>query len=110
MNEPTTCGPSSRIDPIIKMVCSSLEISETELRSRTRKRRICEARFIIGWLSRKYTRLTMETIGKELGYKDHTTIVYGIRSINKQTKNDKWMQETIRFLDGELEKILKPIP
>ena len=50
------------------------------------------------YLCRNLTEYSLEDIGKSLGKRDHTTILYGIQKIEKDIKSDGALQNTIEVL------------
>ena len=53
------------------------------------------ARRTAAYVVREITGLSMEEIGKEFGGRDHSTIVYSIRVMEKDIQNDSRLKETV---------------
>lgn len=53
-----------------------------EIVSVRRSRAICRARSLLIWLARRHTSLSLPQIGRQLGGRDHTTILYNCRVID----------------------------
>lgn len=56
------------------------EVTIQDLISGSRERHICHARQEAMWMAHANTRLSMPSIGKRLGGRDHTTVMHGIRA------------------------------
>ncbi len=67
------------IKSIIHGVCQELEVSEEQLKSKSRKRPIAEARFITSKLLRTKKKLPLKAIGRQLK-RDHSTIIYHLNT------------------------------
>jgi len=67
------------IDDIVKAVCNYYMVHEKLLYNKNRKREVVDARNIVFYIARKYTRLSLKNVGKPFG-KDHTTVIHGIQS------------------------------
>lgn len=53
-----------------------------------RHRTVAEPRMIVMWLARRLTRLSYPEIGKELGGRDHSTVISGCRKIERLLTTD----------------------
>lgn len=69
-------------DIIIKAVSKALSVSLQELKSKSRKDEIVEARFIIFFLLTSYTGLKPREIG-EIFNKDRTSVCFGVKTYQK---------------------------
>lgn len=80
---------------IIEVVSDHFNISVDQLKSSDRSRNVSRPRQIAMYLCKQMTDLTLETIGKKLGGKDHTTVKHGVDKISKEYKEDESMHQTI---------------
>ena len=92
----------ARIDPehIQDITAKYFSISPSDLLSRNRQRKISYPRQIAIFLTRKYTDLSLEEIGKAFGNKHHSSIIYAINSIEKNLKSKINVIEDISNLRG----------
>ena len=67
-------------------------------KSSKKSKNIAFPRQICMYLCRNLTEFSLEDIGKSLGNRDHTTILYGIQKIEKDVKTDRSLQNTIEVL------------
>jgi hypothetical protein len=63
---------------LMGIVCAHTSISESEIRSKRRARRICHARQVFATLAREFTPMTLNEIGECFGGKDHSTVSHAI--------------------------------
>jgi chromosomal replication initiator protein len=86
---------------IIRFICKCYELSEEELRSKSRKRDVVLARNTAFYLARKHTELSLKSIGERLGRK-HSTVLKGItkveREISLQTPLGRQIENTTQRL------------
>ncbi|MGE4423262.1 MAG: chromosomal replication initiator protein DnaA [Pseudodesulfovibrio sp.] len=92
---------SPDIAHIISFICKCYELSEEELRSKSRKRDVVLARNTAFYLARKHTELSLKSIGERLGRK-HSTVLKGItkveREISLQTPLGRQIENTTQRL------------
>ena len=83
--------------------CAALfGVTRDELISSSRTRRIAEARQTAAWvLRRAYPSLSLEEIGRVLGGRDHTTIIYSITKIEQRMREDRELATQLHALIGE---------
>ncbi len=83
---------------IFKVVSDYYEINEKEIKSSSRKREIVKPRQIIIYLLRNELNYSFPYIGKKIGGKDHTTIIYSFNKINKDLKINEDLREEISYI------------
>ena len=66
---------------IIRVVCSAYNVSRTLMMSQQRRGKIVRPRHIAMYLSVEKTELSLPTIGRIFGNRDHTTILHAHRKI-----------------------------
>jgi hypothetical protein len=79
--------PNSRkaVD-IIRAVLAVTHVSHNDFTSSRRARNITEARQLAYYFMRHFTRLSLPQIGQLVGGKDHSTVLYGIRLVERDSK------------------------
>ncbi len=91
-------------DRIVSFVCSTYELSNSELRSKSRKSQIVLARNTAFYLARQHTDLSLAAIGRKLNRR-HSTVIKGItkieREISQQTPLGRQVERTIERLITE---------
>jgi len=89
-------------EQIKEVVCKYYNITPNELVSKTRKREIVEARQLVMYLAKQYTKKSMEMIGKELGGRDHATVHYAIQAIKNLIETSKTFKANLEAIDRML--------
>ncbi len=83
------------LDYIKQTVTKHFGIDEKVLLSRSRTKEVVLARQIIMYLARKYTDLSLTTIGQELR-RDHSTVLHAYTTINDQIKNNHIIRQHVQ--------------
>ncbi|MDP4225599.1 MAG: chromosomal replication initiator protein DnaA [Bacteroidota bacterium] len=91
------------IDFIQKTVCNYLNVSVDAINSSTRKREIVQARQISMFFSKNLTKLSLASIGAQIGNKDHATVLHACKTVNNLIETDKVFKHQI----SEIERRLK---
>ena len=91
------------IDYIQKVVCDYFDMEMEQLKSKTRKREIVQARQIAMFFAKSMTKSSLATIGTQIGNKDHATVLHACKTVNNLIDTDKGFRVYI----DEIEKKLK---
>ncbi len=83
------------IEKIITDVCKVYNVSAADVRSQKRKREISEARQMAMHVVKEVCGLTMEEIGREFGGRDHSTVVYTLKQVDKKIKTNSFFRDTV---------------
>lgn len=76
------------IDKIINEVGKIYNINPEEMRSKRRTANISQARKVAIFVIQDVTGLPYETIGEEFNGRDHSTVVYAIKSVREEMERD----------------------
>lgn len=87
---------------IIDVVAEHFHIKPEDIISHKRSADISFPRHIAMYLCRQMTQTPLEAIGKALGGRDHSTILYGSEKIAKETANNETTKSTIDILIKKL--------
>jgi chromosomal replication initiator protein len=87
---------------IISAVCEYYKVEYYDLTTKSRKREFTEPRMIIIWLLRKYTNLSLKTIGAMFGNRDHSTIIYAAETIRDLIDTDFKFSQKV----GQIERTI----
>ena len=90
------------IDRIKQLVCSHYNISEEEIVSKSRAKRIVKPRQKAIYLARKYTDQPLKKIGRSFK-KYHATAIYSINAVEKDLKLQGSFAEEMNYLVKKLE-------
>lgn len=89
------------LQKIVKYICSSFGLTDTQLSSKSRKRNIVTARNTAFFLARKYTDLGLKQIGSQFNRR-HSTVLKGITNVEREIS----LQTPLgRQLDNVVERI-----
>ena len=97
---------SSAITPesIIDQVCRYYNVSQEHIKSDKRGGDIMPARRMAMYIIRENTDLSLPEIGKEMGGKNHTTVLYNIRQLEDSMKQDPNIAKIIAELTENIKK------
>ncbi|MBU1177143.1 MAG: helix-turn-helix domain-containing protein [Patescibacteria group bacterium] len=91
-------------DKIIEGVADFYSIKENEIKSISRKKEFAYPRQISMYLIRKHLKSSFPVIGN-IFKRDHTTIMYAYKKIQKDYKKDNKMQEEITLIESNLRNL-----
>ena len=98
------------IEKCINEVCYYKDMPKSLLLAKTRKRPIVEARQIAMYFAKKYIRTTLEQIGKQIGGKDHATVIHACKTVNNLMETDKNFLFTVENIDKKICRKYKIVP
>ena len=90
------------VDYIQKVVCDYFDMPLDQLKSKTRKREIVQARQLAMFFSKQLTKNSLSSIGAQCGNKDHATVLHACRTINDLTETDKRFKTYVEDLRKKL--------
>jgi chromosomal replication initiator protein len=86
------------VEIIQKIVADFYGIRFQELKTKKRTKEIALPRQIAMYISREHTDLSLNDIGKNFGGKDHATVIYACRQIDKRKNSDESFNRIIESL------------
>ena len=87
--------PPLTVEMIIDEVARHFGLTGADIRSSKRNSNISNARQIAVYAVREITDLSMNNIGDEFGGRDHSTIVYALKQIEKNMNKDPKLKSTV---------------
>lgn len=87
------------VSDIVGLVSNYYRIDRDDILSQRRTKHIVDARHMIFWLCKVSTPLSYPAIGYWMGKRDHTTVLHGVRRIEKKIQGDvkfRLESETLR--------------
>lgn len=87
---------------IVDIVSEHMNVSASDIYSKKRTGDIAYARQIIMYLACSLTPLSTTDIGKDLGNRDHSTVIHGRRSIEEDMKSNPQLCNTIDILTKKI--------
>ena len=96
-------GKQLSIEKIQDYVCEYFELDPNKLREKTRKQEVVEARQFAMYLSKRFTKSSLKTIGLHFGGRDHSTVIHAITTIENRLKNSTKHQRILNDLESKIE-------
>ena len=83
-------------EELVQIVCEETNVSPQDILSQSRKQNIVRARHICMYLARQFLPLSYPEIGKKFGNRDHSTIMYSVKKIEKLKKDNQEMKNLLK--------------
>ena len=99
-NVPRAGGAS--LERIIAEVCQYFHLTRSELASPRRTARIAVPRQLAMYLCRQHTDAPLNRIGKELGGRDHSTVVHALGAIERRLAQDAALRQAVTDVQARL--------
>ncbi len=93
------------VEDIQKIVADIFDVTEEQLRAKTRKQEIVIARQTAMYLTKELTQLPLKTIGSHFGGRDHSTVIYACQIVGEQLANDNRFREKYERIKKKIEMI-----
>jgi hypothetical protein len=84
--------PPATVNQIIRFVAREYDLSREDLLADRRTQNLVRPRHIAMWLAKTITRKSYPYIGLRFGNRDHTTILHGVRKIERERQTDYALQ------------------
>lgn len=98
----TKRSDSISIQDIQKLTAGHFNISQSELLSNRKTRSCTYPRQLAMYLARKLTQLSFNEIGKAFGNRDHSTVIYAVKRIEKEKARRREILDDINKLNSFL--------
>ncbi|MBI5419000.1 MAG: chromosomal replication initiator protein DnaA [Deltaproteobacteria bacterium] len=85
-------------DAIVKAVAEHYNVKVSELRSDRKHKVVALPRQVAMYLIRELTRSSLPDIGQRFGGRDHTTVMYAVKKIEKKVKEEVSFRNTVEAL------------
>ncbi len=96
--------PPLTVDIVIEEVARHLGVTSNDIRSSKRNSNISNARQIAIYAVRELMDMSMNSIGDEFGGRDHSTIVYALKQIEKNMERDPKLKSTVNDIINNIAK------
>lgn len=87
---------------IINVVAEHFGVKPEDITSKKRNSEYVQPRQIVMYLCRELTDMSYINIGKLLGKKDHTTIIYGVNKITEEMENNEELKNKIDIITKKI--------
>ena len=88
------------VDEIIETVCNHFNVSPSAVGGKSRKRDFVVARQVSMYLAQKYTKMPASRIGRLVGGRDHSTVIYSCNQVEQRIKIDKKFSSEITSIEN----------
>ncbi len=88
------------IDEIIESVCQHYNVTPANINSRSRKKDYVMARQVSIYLAQKYTKMPASRIGRLVGGRDHSTVIYSCNQVERRLKIDQKFSSEITSIEN----------
>lgn len=93
------------MNDILQIVANREGISVAQMQSKSREQEIVYARQKAMYLAKRFTNLSLKTIGKHFGGRDHSTVIHAIKCVEWNMDSDYRYKKTMGQLVGRLEAL-----
>ena len=83
-------------DEILDIVCQYFRVSVEDIKGRGRSQQISVPRKVACFVLRNNLPLSYEDIGDFMGLRDHSTIMYAVRDVEKKLPSNPMLQKYLR--------------
>ena len=87
---------------ILEMVCEHFNVSADDITSKKRNSEFVVPRQVVMYLCRHMLDISYSQVGKILGKKDHTTIMYGIKKIEEDLATNEDLKTKIEIIKKKI--------
>lgn len=94
---------SLTIEEIQRITCQYFNIPEDQVRAKTRKQEVVQARQVAMYFCKKYTNHSLKTIGLHFGGRDHTTVIHAIKNVEDFVEVDPKYREMVEEIRNKIE-------
>lgn len=91
-------------DEIMEAVCKHFEVATSTISGRSRKKDIVVARQVVMFFMQKHMQMPTTRIGRLVGGRDHSTVLYSCSQIEKRLKTDKQFAKTMTLIENSFVK------
>ncbi len=91
------------LDEIIKIIAGFYTLDPQKIYDKTRKKEIVYVRQITMYILREYFNISYPAIGKEIGGRDHTTVIHSYEKVTEMIKDDPNVTQEIEQIRAILD-------
>ena len=91
-------------DEIMEAVCKHFEVATSTISGRSRKKDIVVARQVVMFFMQKHMQMSTTRIGRLVGGRDHSTVLYSCSQIEKRLKTDKQFAKSMALIENSFVK------
>jgi chromosomal replication initiator protein len=91
------------VEGIQRIVCDYYKISENDIRGKSRKQEIVNARQVAMYLAKQLTKSSLKTIGLHFGGRDHSTVIHSCQAVEGDLEQNPKVRKDIDELMKRIE-------
>ncbi len=91
-------------DDILSAICRHYGMRQRDVASKSRKQPLVQARQLAMYLCHKYTDLSYSQIGRNIGGRDHSTVLHACNQISRRLSVEKDFRREVEALEAVLKK------
>ncbi len=99
----STAGREISPEAILKAVSDHFGVKPADMRSNRKHKVVALPRQVAMYLMRQLTKASYPDIGKRFGSRDHSTVMYGVKMIEKKIRDDVSLKNSIDALRKNLQ-------
>lgn len=88
----------SKVDVLSEIICNQYGVKREELLSAVRQREIVRPRQVLMYLLKHEVGMTYPMIGREIGGRDHSTVMHGVDKITTELKKNPTLLEELQVI------------
>jgi chromosomal replication initiator protein len=93
----------------MQIVADHFRVSVEDLQSASRQKHLTQPRFIIYFLARKLTSLSSPKIGRDIGNRDHTSVIHGSKAFHTLVKFDPEFRAKAEACEEKVLSMMQPV-
>ncbi len=90
------------IEQIHEVVCDQFQVDPEQVRSKTRKREVVQARQLTMFLAKHCTNSSLKQIGKYFNGRDHSTVIYANQTVQNMMDTDPKFREQVESIQKRM--------
>ena len=80
-----------------------MKVKEKEVLGKTRSKEIALARQMCMFIAKEKTNLSLASIGKQIGGRDHSTVIHAYKNITKKIDSDVELKQIINNIENQIQ-------
>jgi len=92
------------VQQIVQMVALTMKVKEKEIVGKGRSMEVAFARQLAMFMSKKLINTSLANIGKQIGKRDHSTVIHACKTIETKMKEDVSIKTVIEKIENSLKK------
>ena len=90
------------VQNIIKTVCTVMKVKEKEVLGKSRSMEIALARQVCMFIAKEKTSLSLVNIGKQIGNRDHSTVIHAHKNITQKLEADVELKQWVQNIENQI--------